>query len=58
VTLMACQEAGERRLRPNVKAVTFAAADTMGASVVFRSDELDGRLEKRQQLREEEQNEG
>jgi len=31
-------------LRPNVKAVTFAAPDFMGATVVFWSDELHGRL--------------
>jgi len=44
VTLVACQGAGEHRWRPNVKAVTFGATDTMGAAVVFRSDELHGRL--------------
>ena len=44
MTLVACQEAGEPRLRPNVKAVTFVATDTMGATDVFRSDELHGRL--------------
>ena len=44
MTLVACQEAGEHRLRPNVKTVTFGATETMGAAVVFRSDELHGRL--------------
>src|SRR6266852_7278758 len=44
VTRVACQEAGEHRWRPNVKAVTFAATETIGATVVFRSDELHGRL--------------
>ena len=47
LTPAACQEAGEQRLRLNVKAVTFAAPDFMGAPVVFRSGALHGRATRR-----------
>jgi len=45
-------------LRPNVKAVTFAATDTMERLSSSGRTNCTGGSEKRQRLRKEEQNEG